>query len=259
MRTREDALRLADAARPAVENVVVHQRIDSTHASALRLIEQAESEEIVLPATLVIAGEQGCGQGRAGRLWESPPGGLYLNWISAGLEAPTIALLPMIAAAAAHTAVSALGIDNVEIKWPNDILVAGRKLAGLLVHSRHGVTNWVTVGVGINLDRAPTIRDGSPTQAVAVADLVADGDFLSWAETVVRIVTVELQAGVTSPLEHIDRWREHLHHRSGDEMIVRTADGSQIRGVFAGLTGEGHLRLTIDGVERIISAGDVIE
>lgn len=259
MRTREDALRLVAAARPAVANVVVHQRIDSTHAWALRLIEQAESEEIVLPTTLVIAREQAHGQGRAGRLWVSPPGGLYLSWISAGLEAPTIAMLPMIAAAAAHTAVGALGIERVEIKWPNDILVAGRKLAGLLVHSRHGATNWVTVGMGINIDRAPTIRDGSSTRAVAVADLIAGGDFVSISEIMVRIISEELQAGVTSPEEHIERWKENLHHTSGDEMTVRAADGSLVRGRFTGLTDEGHLRLTVDGVEQIISAGDVIE
>ena len=259
MSSRDSALRLADAARPAVSNVVVLQSLDSTHAWALRLIEQVESEEIVLPTTMVIAFEQDHGHGRAGRLWESPLGGLYLNWIVAGLEAPTIALLPMIAAAAAHTAITAIGIDTAEIKWPNDILVGGRKLAGLLVHSRHGATNWATVGIGINIDRAPTIRDGSNTEAVAIAELASNGDFQTWSETIVRIIAEELAAGVTSPMEHIGRWREHLHHRSGDEMVVRGADGSATRGRFAGLTDEGHLRLVIDGVERVFSSGDVIE
>jgi len=257
--SRDYALRLADAARPAVSNVVVLQSLDSTHAWALRLIEQVESEEIVLPTTMVIAFEQDHGHGRAGRLWESPLGGLYLSWIVAGLEAPTIALLPMIAAAAAHTAITAIGIDTAEIKWPNDILVGGRKLAGLLVHSRHGATNWATVGIGINIDRAPTIRDGSTTEAVAIAELASNGDFQTWSETIVRIIAEELAAGVTSPMEHIGRWREHLHHRSGDEMVVRGADGSVTRGRFAGLTDEGHLRLVIDGVERVFSSGDVIE
>ena len=239
--------------------MVVLQSLDSTHAWALRLIEQVESEEIVLPTTMVIAFEQDHGHGRAGRLWESPLGGLYLSWIVAGLEAPTIALLPMIAAAAAHTAITAIGIDTAEIKWPNDILVGGRKLAGLLVHSRHGATNWATVGIGINIDRAPTIRDGSNTEAVAIAELVSNGDFQTWSETIVRIIAEELAAGVTSPMEHIGRWREHLHHRSGDEMVVRGADDSETRGRFAGLTDEGHLRLVINGVERVFSSGDVIE
>jgi len=239
--------------------VVVLERIDSTHAWALRLIEQAESEEIIFPTTMVIAFEQDHGHGRVGRLWESPPGGLYLSWIAAGLEAPTIALLPMIAAAAVHTAVSASGIDTVEIKWPNDLLVRGRKLAGLLVHSRRGATNWATVGIGINIERAPTIRDGSTTQAVAIAELVSNGDFSAWSETIVRIIAEELAAGVTSPIEHIGRWREHLRHRSGDEMTMRGADGSETRGRFAGLTDEGHLRLVVDGVERVFPSGDVIE
>lgn len=259
MSSRDNALRLAHAARPAVSNVIVHQCLDSTHAWALRLIEQVESEEIVLPTTMVIAFEQDHGHGRAGRLWESPRGGLYLSWIVAGLEAPTIALLPIIAAAAAHTAIGAIGIDTAEIKWPNDILVGGRKLAGLLVHSRHGATNWATVGIGINIDRAPTIRDGSTTEAVAIAELASNGDFQTWSETIVEIIAEELAAGVTSPVEHIGRWREHLLHRSGEEMIVRGGDGSETRGRFAGLTDEGHLRLIIDGVERVFSSGDVIE
>jgi BirA family transcriptional regulator, biotin operon repressor / biotin---[acetyl-CoA-carboxylase] ligase len=259
LRSREEALRLAAAARPAAANVVVFDSIDSTHACALRLVEQAESEEIILPTTMVIAGRQNHGCGRAGRVWESPPGGLYLSWITAGLEPSIIATLPMIAAAAVHTATSALGIDSVEIKWPNDLLVAGRKLAGLLVHSRHGATNWVTVGIGINIDRAPTIRDPGATQAVSVADLIPKGDFLTWSEIVIRIIAEELQAGVTNPIEAISRWREHLHHRPGDEMVVRGADGSETRGAFAGLTEDGHLRLVVDDAERVISCGDVIE
>ena len=255
----DGAVRLAAAARPAVENVVIHQSIDSTHAWALRLIEQVESEEIVLPRTVVIAGEQDHGSGRAGRLWESPPGGLYLSWIAANIDPEIIAQLPMIAAAAVHLAISRLGIDTLEIKWPNDLLVDGRKLAGLLVHCRHGATTWVTVGVGINIARAPTIRDPSATRAVAVAELLSDGDFLQWAEAIIRIVAEELRTGTTNPDDHIARWCKHLLHRPGDEMVVRGGDGSRIRGLFAGLTDEGHLRLDVDGDERVISTGDVIE
>jgi len=255
----DGAVRFVAAARPAVENVVVHQTIDSTHAWALRLIEQVEAEEIVLPRTMVIAGKQDHGSGRAGRSWESPPGGLYLSWIAANIDPEIIAQLPMIAAAAVHRAISRLGIDTLEIKWPNDLLVGGRKLAGLLVHCRHGATTWVTVGIGINIDRAPAIRDPSATRATSVADLVSDGDFLQWAETIIKIVAEELNTGVTKPDDHIARWRKHLHHRSGDEMVVRGGDGSQIRGLFAGLTDEGHLRLDVDGDVRVISSGDVVE
>ena len=214
MSSRDNALRLVDAARPAVSNVVVHQSIDSTHAWALRLIEQVESEEIVLPTTMVIAFEQDHGHGRAGRLWESPPGGLYLSWIVAGLDAPTIALLPMIAAAAAHTAISAIGIDAVEIKWPNDILVGGRKLAGLLVHSRHGATSWATVGIGINIDRAPMIRDGSTTRPSRSPSSSRTAISRPGPRPSSGSSPKSWPPASTSPVEHIGRWREHLHHRS---------------------------------------------
>ena len=255
----DGARRLVDAARPTVENVIVLQRIDSTHACALRLIEQAETEEIVLPTTIIIAGEQDLGHGRAGRSWSSPPGGLYLSWITANLDPTTIAQLPMIAAAAAHEAVSRLGVEDVVIKWPNDLLIDGRKLAGLLIHARHGETTWATVGLGINLEGAPAIGTDSSAQAIAVADLVPDGDFWSWAETIVAVLTAEFRDGIAHPEAHISRWRECLHHRPGDEMVVRCGDGSQTRGRFTGLTDEGHLRLDVAGREHIISTGDVIE
>ena len=165
----------------------------------------------------------------------------------------------MIAAAAAHAAASDLGIGDLVIKWPNDLLVDGRKLAGLLVHARHGETTWATVGFGINLEGAPVVEAGGSTGAIAVSDLVSEGDFWSWAETIARVFSDELRRGVDHPDAHIARWRENLHHRLGMEMVVRRGDGSKTRGLFAGLTDEGHLRLDVAGEEQIISTGDVIE
>jgi len=255
----DGARRLVAAARPTIENVLVFQRTDSTHAGALRLIEQAETEEIILPTSLVIAVEQDQGLGRAGRTWISPAGGLYLNWITASLDPQIIAQLPMVAAAAAHEALSRLGVEDLVVKWPNDLLVDGRKLAGVLVHARHGATKWVTVGIGINLDHAPVIDGHGTARTIAVADLVAAGDFWSWAETIVAILADELHRGAAHPDEHIARWRECLHHRPGMEIVIRRGDGSQTRGRYAGLTDEGHLRLDVDGDEHIISTGDVVE
>ncbi len=253
------ATRLVDAARPIVENVVVHERLDSTHASALRLIEQAETEELVLPATLIIAGEQDRGQGRSGRTWASPPGGLYLSWLAAGLDPGRLAQLPMIAAAATYEAVSRLGIEDAVIKWPNDLLVGGRKIAGLLFHARHGASSWVVVSVGINLEHAPIIVGGSATATTSVADHGARGDATDWAEAVVRVLVEELAGGIAAPDDPIATWKQRLMHKPGDDMVVRIGDGSEIRGVLVGLTEEGHLRLECAGEEKIIAAGDVVE
>ena len=263
MKTRshfhEGARRLVASARPTIENVLVLENIDSTHACALRLIEQAEKEEIVLPTTLVVAGAQGQGQGRAGRKWISPQGGLYLSLIAANLDRQIITQLPMVAAAAAHEAVSRLGVEDLVIKWPNDLLVGDRKLAGLLVHARHGDTTWVTIGMGINLEKAPVLEGRETARATSVADLVPGGDYWSWAETVIAVLIDELLQGMVQPDAHIARWRECLYHRPGDPMVIRRGDGSRTCGLFSGLTVDGHLRLDVDGDEQIISTGDVIE
>jgi len=251
--------RLADAVRPAVENCLFFRMLDSTQSCALRLIEQAEEEEIALPTTLIVAGHQENGRGRADRRWQSPPGGLYLSWVVSEVDRKVVAKLPMIAAAAAVEAVISIGIDEVAIKWPNDLLVDGRKLAGLLVNSRHGASTWAAVGFGINLTRTPPIPAGSLTEAISVADLLSPPDAVGWAEGLAGTFVAELAAGIARPAAKVGLWRKRLVHREGDPMTVRLGDASELRGRFSGLTDDGHLRLDLDGSERVISAGDVVE
>jgi BirA family biotin operon repressor/biotin-[acetyl-CoA-carboxylase] ligase len=245
------------AARPAVENVVVFDGIDSTHAFALRLIDQAEDEELSLPPTLVIAGWQEAGVGRDARRWESPTGGLYLSWVAAGNEIPDLAVLPMAAAVAARQSIHSLGIERAAIKWPNDILVDGKKLAGILIHVRHGEVVWATVGVGINLTATPKIAAGALRPATSVADHLPVRNPRRWRERLVSVFVDELAAGVDQPGGVLEHWRENLVHRPGDEIEVRRGDGSEIRGTFIGVTNQGHLRLEIDGNQETITTGDV--
>jgi BirA family biotin operon repressor/biotin-[acetyl-CoA-carboxylase] ligase len=251
--------RLARAARPRVENVILHRRIDSTQACALRLIEQAENEEIDLPPTLTVALEQRHGKGRIGRRWQSPEGGLYMTWLAAGLDDRSLAVLPMIAAAAALDAVGRLGVQDAVVKWPNDIEADERKLAGLLLHARRGETSWAAVGFGVNIAHAPDIDDGSGGRAVSVAELVGPASFEERSEVLVRAVVENLAEGIEHPERLVERWRNALRHRPGDSMAVRLADGSEIRGRFAGITDDGHLRLNVDGDERVVPSGDVVE
>ncbi len=251
--------RLARAARPQVENLCLHQRIDSTQASALRLVARAENEELVLPPTLVVALEQHRGRGRSGRSWRSPEGGLYMSWLARGLHARTLSLLPMLAAATVLEAVRHIGVRGASIKWPNDIEVDGRKLAGLLIHARHGEASWAVVGVGVNLARTPKLADRRGRRPVSVADLIGPGDAADRAEELIRAFTGGLDHGIRSPAGHVTRWREGLRHRLREAMTVRLADGAEIRGRFAGVTDEGHLRLDVDGTERVVWTGDVVE
>ena len=103
-------------------------------------------------------------------------GGLYLSWLRSGIKAETIAQLPMLAAAAAHDAIARIGVSDIRIKWPNDILVGGRKLAGVLVFARHGDTTWVTVGLGVNVETTPVLEESSGMPATSLAEILGEGE-----------------------------------------------------------------------------------
>ncbi len=242
-----------------MDNVVVFEAVDSTHAAALRLIEQVDNEELSLRATVLVAATQSRGVGRKSRRWSSPTGGLYLNWLGPRLSDQILARLPMIAAAAAHSAITAAGVEDAAIKWPNDILVEGRKLAGLLIHSRRGDAACVTVGFGLNVKPVTESLDEPIHAPISLAEIVGDeGLELRMLEAAVRFVK-ELQRSMTDFGPALERWRSLLIHRENDPMTVRLGNGDTMTGAFVGLTDEGFLRLLTDTGERVITSGDVIE
>jgi BirA family biotin operon repressor/biotin-[acetyl-CoA-carboxylase] ligase len=242
-----------------VENVVILDHVDSTHSLALRLMEQMDNEELDLYPTIVLAHRQARGFGRGHRPWSSPPGGLYLDWIGTIDDERVVAQLPMLAAASAHAAVSAVGVSHAGIKWPNDILVGDRKLAGLLIHARRGERIRVAVGLGVNMLAVPDTFDDAIHPPVSLEEL---GGGCSSGKTEIDVAAefvARLTASLESPASPMELWRQHLIHHAGDHMSVRLSSGSVESGTFAGLTDDGFLRLdTADG-ERIITGGDVIE
>jgi BirA family biotin operon repressor/biotin-[acetyl-CoA-carboxylase] ligase len=110
------------------------------------------------PPLALLARQQRCGQGQQGRQWQSPPGGV---WLSAALPWPAAsegsAALALAAAVGIALQLEALGLKP-QIKWPNDLLIDGRKLAGILprLRWRGGRVRYAQLGVGINgLNRVP--------------------------------------------------------------------------------------------------------
>lgn len=242
-----------------VENLVHFSVTNSTHALARQIIAEMDEESQKLGATLILADSQEKGEGRANRSWESPPGGLYMSWLRSGIKAETIAQLPMLAAAAASQALSDLGISDLRIKWPNDILVGDRKLAGILVFARHGETTWVAVGLGVNVETTPVLDDGARLRATSVAELLGQGNPDAWRDQIVCTFVNRLDDMMNDPGPAIDQWRELLIQRPGDSVSVRLATGQVVSGTLVELTDEGFLKVTENGKERVITGGDVIE
>ncbi len=241
----------------AADNLLYLSLTDSTHAAAGRLIDEVDDEEASLGPTVLIAARQSAGRGRGDHTWSSPEGGLYLSWVATGVPPARVAQLPMLAAAATSQALAAVGLEGHGVKWPNDILQDGRKLAGLLITARHGAPYWATVSLGVNLAAAPDLGPGASYPAGSLADVLGPREWVEWAEPIISTFVVELARGIAEPAPAVRRWREALVHRPGDTVAVHLASGETVRGRYRGVTDEGYLRLAIDGAERVVSTGDV--
>jgi len=241
----------------AADNLVYLSLADSTHAVAGRLIDEVDDDEASLGSSVLIAGRQSTGRGRGDHTWSSPQGGLYLSWIATGVASARLAQLPMLAAAAAWRALGAAGLEGHGVKWPNDILHGGRKLAGLLMTARHGAPHWVTVSLGVNLATAPDLGPGASHPAGSLADVLGPREWVEWAEPIISTFVAELARGIAEPAPALRRWRDALVHQPGDSVAVRLASGETVRGKYLGVTDDGYLRVVSDDAERVISAGEV--
>lgn len=249
--------RLIEEAPPA--NVVWLDAVDSTDDWAERIMAAALAEDLpVLPATLLVAGAQAAGHGRGGKSWVSPAGGLYATWL-AWLPVQSLSLLPLAVAVASAEAAEALAPGlAVGLKWPNDLVVGGRKLGGVLCHARgSGELVWVRAGVGINVASAPELAPGDAVRPVCLAELGWGGDPVAAIWALAGGFLRRLGEALAAPRRTRERWQSRLVHRRGDEMRVRLDDGS-VAGRFAGLSAEGHLLLEVEGRVERIAAGELV-
>jgi len=132
-----------------VKKLCVFDSLDSTNSTAKELA-LAGAEE----GTIVIAQTQTHGRGRFDRIWQSPEGGVYLSVILRPIVSPErTSLLSFVAALAVTTTLESYGV-HVTIKWPNDVRVNGKKIAGILLESevKGPTVNYVVIGIGINLN-----------------------------------------------------------------------------------------------------------
>ncbi|PWJ49970.1 BirA family transcriptional regulator, biotin operon repressor / biotin-[acetyl-CoA-carboxylase] ligase [Faecalicatena contorta] len=148
--TKEELSSMIDTAW-AGQTIYYFDQIDSTNIRAKQL-----GEEGAPHGTLIVAGQQNAGRGRRGRTWESPPGvSIYMSIVlrpeMAPVKAPMLTLV--MALSAADSLKECTGLD-VQIKWPNDIVLNGKKLAGILTEmsTEMDYINHVVIGVGINVN-----------------------------------------------------------------------------------------------------------
>ena len=164
------------SAEPWPEGVARHalETVDSTNAMAARL-----APSLTGPAW-VLAAEQTAGRGRRGRPWSSPRGNFYASYVMHPAEPPeVVALRSFVAALALRDACVALtGLpQSFSLKWPNDVLLNGGKLAGILLESlgQGGRVQTLAIGIGVNLIGAPDPSEVEPGAVLPVSLLSETG------------------------------------------------------------------------------------
>ncbi len=232
---------------PANFTLIRLDEVGSTNAEALR-----RAAEGAAAGTVVWAGRQTVGRGRRGRLWVSPPGNLYCSIVLRPSRAPAAQISYVAAVALAEALEPWAAPASVRLKWPNDVLLHGGKVSGILLE---GGADHVVLGTGVNVATHPA----DETRALRPTSLAAEG-----AEATVEAV-------LESYLDHLAAWvnrweangfapvREAWLGRAvglGEPIEVRLPRET-IPGRFTGLDDDGVLLLATEGGTRRFAAGDV--
>jgi BirA family biotin operon repressor/biotin-[acetyl-CoA-carboxylase] ligase len=242
---------------PAAYRLVCYNTIGSTNEEAKRLARAAAQE-----GTLVWALEQTAGRGRRGRAWSSPPGNLYASLIlRPRCPADQAAQLGFIAALAIGGTLGSLCEQQlccISYKWPNDVLMRGRKISGILLESEMGSDGrhslFVVVGIGLNLISSPPdsefpatsiAEEGFGTVSPGAALEEFARNFEAWAERWREEGFAPVRAA----------WRKHAA-ALGEPIRVRL-EAATLQGRFLDIDQHGTLLLESAGQLRCISAGEI--
>ena len=230
----------------------------------VRRVERCSSTNTVLlreaglaAPVLLIAAEQTAGRGRRGRRWHSAPGGGLTFSLARLVRRPAreLAALALVAGVATARALRALGVQRAALKWPNDLLVDGAKLGGILVETRSAVRETLAVfGIGINLRGGKELGRRLRRQ-VASLDQFAPVDEERILGSIVTSLMAAIDAFEAEGFEPARGEWESMHAHAGQRVKVRLADGRSITGIAAGLAGDGALRLLTRSGSKAIRSG----
>lgn len=245
--------------RPRVDLAVL-RRVDSTSLLAARIRRELAEDELAIAGAALVAFEQTAGRGRQGRAWASPPGrGVYATVVAPVADAEGFPVLPLAIAAALAEALDRYLPAGCRLKWPNDLMTGGRKVGGILVEAalRPGVHPEVLVGFGVNHGHTREELPGDTATSLALEGAAPLPSLAVLTCELVEAVVAELRAG-RPRAEVVERWLRRSHHAPGDRLRCTVAN-REVHGSFLGLTGEGLLRLDVEGREEVLVSAEVAE
>ncbi len=239
-----------------------HDEVDSTNTVLFRLAGNGASE-----GTAVIADSQTAGKGRLERKWISPPGvNLYISLLfRPSIPARESPLLTFLASIALVESIKKTGAENPCIKWPNDVQLGGKKVAGVLteMQPKGDSVEFIIVGIGVNINMTRAEINSDMREAAKIATSIKENlgkdidrakftaDLLSEIESWYR--TFDKRGKSSILREWTDRWGG-----TGRRVTVDTAESDVFKGTAEGIDGDGHLLVRKDDDSLIkVIAGDV--
>jgi BirA family biotin operon repressor/biotin-[acetyl-CoA-carboxylase] ligase len=230
--------------------------VPETVSTNTDLVARLRAGENVPAGYWLVVDRQTGGRGRQGRQWNDAPGNFMGSTVVQlqGRDASTTGLALVAGLALYETVLPRLNMPGeLQLKWPNDLLLSGAKLAGILLE-REG--DAVVVGFGVNLASAPRVP-GRNTVSLGQFGPAPDRDSFA-ADLVVRFED-EVARWRTYGIDPVlARWRS-VGHPEGTLISVHGDGGEPVMGIFAGLAPDGALRLNLaDGSLRVIHAGEVL-
>ncbi len=247
------AFSIGDRAKLAGYRVTGFDSVGSTNAEALAAAADGDAGRHWFAAC-----EQTAGRGRRGRVWQSQKGNLAASLLLVFPEGGDLSSLGFVAGVALVEALDVLSPGMpARLKWPNDVLVDGKKLSGILLEARPlpGGAIAIAIGIGVNIVAAP---EDLPYPSVSLNEagfvLSAETVFAALAESFAEIFTMwNNGAGLADVLE---LWRRHAAGIGGP--ISVTTPAGQVSGSFEALDDSGRLLVRTDSGELAkIAAGDV--
>jgi len=238
-----------------LENCVCLHAIPSSNALARELIELYFDEGQGIRTTVLAAEAQPGAYGRNERRWEAPAGqGLYLTLVRRAEQAEPLSIVPLAAARWTREVLVEETGAAIELKWPNDLYVGRRKLAGVIAESRtQGDETCVAIGIGVN------VRGASSALGVANATTLEEetGKSLALAPLLQALLDrFDRELALPRWDEEVRAWELVATHRPGDRLTVRQ-NGGEITGAYMGLDRSGFLRLETDAGETTVASGEV--
>jgi BirA family biotin operon repressor/biotin-[acetyl-CoA-carboxylase] ligase len=234
--------------------ILHYSSLPSTNRKALDEARNTRTEGLV-----IVADEQTEGRGRLGRNWFSPDGkGLYFSiLLKPRCQQENLSLLPVVAGIGVANGLEKLGVKNVGIKWPNDVQISAKKVAGILVESRRVADETVAVvGIGINVsnrDFPPELAESATSIALASGKEHSNDEVLGLVLGEIERFYSDLCLGRNSELVSELKRLDVLRGRD-----VTVSAGAQVVGMADGIDLSGGLILRLpDGQTRVVSSGEV--